>query len=279
MKSTEKYISQRSDYYIYTPSVNIPPFLFFCNSAGHFFYKKKYHLVRDSYDSFLLFYVCSGSMNFRMSGDSEVTVRTGECLFMDCHKAHEYNASEDCECFWCHFDGGAAAEIYKNVSVFSPFPLITADNHVSDYLIRIFMSLEASSVSEPGISDLINRILTTFLEGVSSEAHSSHPTVVSDAMSYIGAHFSEDLSIDDLAKEYGVSVWHFIRLFSRECGCTPHEYLVRVRMNTARFMLKTTTMSVKEICFACGYSAVSIFCTAFKRETGKTPVEYRQGGG
>ncbi len=278
MKSTERFISLRSDYYIYTQSVNIPPFLFFCNSAGHFFYEKGYHLIRDSYDSFLLFYVCSGSMNFKTNEGYSVSVNAGECLLMDCHKPHEYSASADCECYWCHFGGRAVFDIFENVSKkLSPLAVITASEAVSENISQISALLASSSISEPALSDRINRILTAFLEFSPADTESVHPTVVSEAMSYISTHFSEDLSIDSLAERSGFSVWHFIRLFSKECGCTPHEYIIRVRINTARFMLKTTSMTIKEICFACGYSEVSIFCTAFKRETGKTPSEYRNG--
>lgn len=277
MKSTEAGILSNSEYYIYTPIANRPSFLFYCCSAGHFFYEPGYHLKRDFYDSNLIFYVKSGSMCFGISDCTEKTVYAGEVLLMDCHAPHQYFTMEGCECYWVHFDGGLSREYLSLiVSALSSLPVIVADAAVTSSIVGLFTLLSHSSINEPEASDLINRLLTRFLVSAPKAAAPIRSKVVSEAMAYINSNFAEPISSEYLASSSGFSLWHFIRLFQKETGYTPHDYLIQVRINAARYMLSSTSMTIKEICFACGYSGESVFSTAFKRETGKSPLEYRK---
>ena len=56
---------------------------------------------------------------------------------------------------------------------------------------------------------------------------------------------------------------------------SPHEYLINIRMTSARYLLRCTDLSVKDICFNTGFSGESVFCNAFKKHHGMTPKEYR----
>lgn len=61
-------------------------------------------------------------------------------------------------------------------------------------------------------------------------------------------------------------------MFKRETGYTLREYLLNTRINAARFYLRTTHLSLKEIAYRCGYGSDSTFCTTFKRITGMDAV-------
>ena len=93
---------------------------------------------------------------------------------------------------------------------------------------------------------------------------------------YINEHFHEDISVDQLASLSGLSRYYFIRVFRQETGYTPHEYLVNRRMATARYLLKYSSLSSKEICFQSGFSGESVFCSAFRKQHGMTPQQYRE---
>ena len=71
---------------------------------------------------------------------------------------------------------------------------------------------------------------------------------------------------------------HFLRVFKRETGFTPHEYVINTRLSNARYLLRNTAMSVKDICFSCGFSSESAFCITFKKRAKMTPAQYRQNG-
>ena len=95
------------------------------------------------------------------------------------------------------------------------------------------------------------------------------------AIAYIQEHFAEPISLDDLAAMASLSPYYFTRLFTRETGQTPHQYLLSVRINSARFLLKSSPLSVKKIGFACGFTSESSFSAAFRKRTGQTPGQYR----
>ena len=100
--------------------------------------------------------------------------------------------------------------------------------------------------------------------------------VSEETISYINEHFKEEITTELLSERVGLSPFHFIRTFKKETGFTPHEYLVRTRIDMAKYLLKNTGMSVKNICFATGFSCESVFCSAFKKNSGVSPNSYRK---
>lgn len=84
------------------------------------------------------------------------------------------------------------------------------------------------------------------------------------------------VTLDEFAREAGLSPWYFHRLFTRAYGETPHRFLSRHRMDAARRLLIEGELSVAEICLAVGYQSVGTFTTVFSRENGRTPAEFRR---
>lgn len=99
---------------------------------------------------------------------------------------------------------------------------------------------------------------------------------VAEARRLISADFAEELSVSALAKKLGFSTEHFIRVFKKDCGITPAEYLIRVRMENARYMLRTADAPIKTVALSCGYTSFSLFSMTFKKHCGMTPGEYRR---
>nr|WP_283244887.1 helix-turn-helix transcriptional regulator [Gehongia tenuis] len=70
------------------------------------------------------------------------------------------------------------------------------------------------------------------------------------------------------------SVDYLRRLFTREFGVTPQQYLIQLRMERARQILKQPGLSVTEAALSCGFYDARYFSRLFRRETGQTPSEY-----
>ena len=79
-----------------------------------------------------------------------------------------------------------------------------------------------------------------------------------------------------LAKTVNLSKDHFIRLFKKEMGCTPQQYINQKKVEQAQLMLLTDDMPVKALAYQLGYDDPSYFCRLFKQRVGCTPVQYRQ---
>lgn len=277
MKSCEDLVSSKSEYYVYSPSRSAMDMLLYPLQCGYFVYLPGYHLVRESFESLLLIYVEQGSLHLRYEGKAQ-SARSGDFIFLDCDKLHEYSTEEGCECLWCHFSGVTAGSFYRSIverlgNVFS----LPDGYKVATKLQLILDTFEKGrTVREPLLSKYLNDILTVFLLYTPSvEGLRDYAGTAEDTITYINEHFAEDICIDLLASRAGISPYHFIRTFKRETGFTPHEYIINTRMAMARYLLKNTQLPIKDICFQTGFSGESVFCSAFKKKHGMTPVQYR----
>lgn len=92
----------------------------------------------------------------------------------------------------------------------------------------------------------------------------------------INDNVSRHISVEQLAKEAGLSTEHYIRLFSKIMGATPLLYINQKRIERAQLLLLTTDDAVKDVALSVGYTDNSYFVRAFKRLTGTTPTGYRK---
>ena len=85
-----------------------------------------------------------------------------------------------------------------------------------------------------------------------------------------------DLSLQVLARESGYSRVHFLRMFRAATGYTPHNYLLKLRVDRARELLASPTLSLTDIALECGFSSHSHLSRMFRQLLGATPSEYRR---
>jgi len=85
-----------------------------------------------------------------------------------------------------------------------------------------------------------------------------------------------DLSLEARAKESGYSPIHFSRMFRAATGHTPHNYVVRLRVERARQLLANSPRSLSEIALECGFSSHSHMTRTFHELVGTTPSTYRR---
>ncbi|MEO5965769.1 MAG: AraC family transcriptional regulator [Candidatus Limnocylindrales bacterium] len=95
------------------------------------------------------------------------------------------------------------------------------------------------------------------------------------AKDLVDAHYAEPLTVDDLAREAGLSRAHFSAEFRRSFGASPHVYLLTRRLERAAALLRDTDRSVAVICMDVGLASVGSFTTSFARMFGRTPTAYR----
>jgi AraC family transcriptional regulator len=91
------------------------------------------------------------------------------------------------------------------------------------------------------------------------------------------ARAAEPLTLDDVAQAAGVSAFHLMRVFRASTGITPHQYLMRVRLLRAMALLRDTATPIIDIAYDAGWSDLSNFNRAFRRDVGCSPGEYRRG--
>jgi len=109
------------------------------------------------------------------------------------------------------------------------------------------------------------------------DAAALHPRAVSDALAFIHANYAREVTLADMAQAVHLSPFHLTRVFKQCLGVSPHQYLIQVRVNSARWLLSAGSgeRSLSEVATAVGFADQSHFTRHFKRATGTTPGQFR----
>jgi AraC-like DNA-binding protein len=101
-------------------------------------------------------------------------------------------------------------------------------------------------------------------------------TTIERAKEYMHTHFSNDISLQEVAEHSFTSPFHFSRLFKKITSFSPHQYLQQVRMKHAEMLLKNSNLPVADIAYSSGFSSTAYFATAFKQQYKLNPLQYRK---
>jgi AraC family transcriptional regulator len=96
------------------------------------------------------------------------------------------------------------------------------------------------------------------------------------AIQHVHQHLDAELTVRGLADRTGVGTTHFSQVFREATGVTPHQYILRARIERACELLRMTSLSIAEVSESVGFAGQAHFCTAFGRQTGVTPSRYRR---
>ena len=108
-----------------------------------------------------------------------------------------------------------------------------------------------------------------------NDTGSNHKSL-SIAKQYIKDHFTEEISLTDVATEVGLTPSYLSNLLKKDTGKSYSEYLINLRIEKAKHLIKTTDYKMYEISEMVGYPNTFYFTRLFKRETGMTPGEFKK---
>jgi transcriptional regulator GlxA family with amidase domain len=110
---------------------------------------------------------------------------------------------------------------------------------------------------------------------VSLASQASEMMSIRELQIWIAEHLQTKLSVEDLANRMSMSVRNFERVFTREVGTTPSQYVIQMRVEAARRQLERTEKGLKQVASATGFGNVDVMRRAFVRLLGLTPHRYR----
>lgn len=93
---------------------------------------------------------------------------------------------------------------------------------------------------------------------------------------YINTHYDRQISLKTLCDMFFLSKVSLCKKFKEVMNCSIMEYLLRVRLNTAKSLLRSTNKSVEQISIECGFSSANYFGLIFKKEVGLSPLNYKK---
>jgi AraC family transcriptional regulator len=159
-------------------------------------------------------------------------------------------------------------------------PVITS---IAGSLIREVMNGDAGSrLYAESLANLLSvHLLRNYAEHaqpIEKERLQVQPRAVVQALNFIHQNYARELSLSDIAAAAHLSTYHLTRVFKKATGVSPHQYLVQVRVNSARSLLSAGAgdRSLAEIAAAVGFADQSHLTRHFKRVLGMTPKQLRQ---
>ena len=109
-----------------------------------------------------------------------------------------------------------------------------------------------------------------------STGSSNRSNVMSRCSQYVKEHYTDDITIKDIASSCSVSLSYLHKLFKTELNVTPGEYLLNYRIAAAKNLLINTNLPLNEVAVNCGFNSQSYFSDCFKRNCGISPNTFRK---
>lgn len=235
-------------------------------------------------------YVKKGNCILRLDNES-VTFREGEIMIITSDISHLFEAGPEGTTLmqleflpeiFSHFslnaEAGANSGAPTSVFLFSEENrLIKIVNNVRIMRVvqRIVNELEAKSPYYQYLVVMYYAELLILIYRYMDEAYLPICTNESlkKAIAYIRLNYHLDISITNVAEYTGISERYLRGLFSQHLNLSPLDYLNQIRINKAVELLRNTEMSIKEVCFQCGFQSPQYFSRIFKQQMGVTPRE------
>ncbi|HHX18632.1 MAG TPA: helix-turn-helix transcriptional regulator, partial [Clostridium sp.] len=124
---------------------------------------------------------------------------------------------------------------------------------------------------------LISRALKMEWENSIKNKSPKLKELIQASVNYINNNYERDISLTDISKYVFLSSSYFTRAFKEEMGVSPINYLLTVRVERAKELLKETDAKISDIALSVGFSNQQRFNDIFKKYTKKTPLQYRKG--
>jgi AraC-like DNA-binding protein/ligand-binding sensor protein len=159
----------------------------------------------------------------------------------------------------------------------------TVTEHGLRFTADLRKAWEQNPLIPPEQYGAIVRLLSFFGEQLSSLIHeivlekqNAEPLLVQKAREYIEKHKMESMSLGDVARAAGASVFHFCKVFHKSTGLRFTDFVARVRLEDARTQLLNPNRRISEVAYDVGFQSLTQFNRTFKRVFGQSPTEFRE---
>ncbi len=245
--------------------------------AGITYPTQGYEISRNSSEYYVLEYVTEGSGVVSVNGET-FSVTAGDVYLLPRGSRHHYYASKSdpFSKMWINCDGPLCdrlVEAYRVADRYH-FRSLEAQRHLFEKLLRVaeeFSAPEAHLKCGVIFHEIIASLSAT-LAPVSDENE-----YAAAAKRFCDRSIYKKLTAADVAREVGLSASHLGRLFASEYGITLYAYILGLKLDTAKTLLRGTTMQVAEVAHALRFTDEHYFSNVFKKKTGVTPGEWRRG--
>lgn len=253
------------------------------HGVGHFILQDSAPIVIDrpnGRQNYLFIYIHAGKGRFLLDGKQR-DITAGNAVLFRPEEAqfYSYDAADTPDVYWAHFSGIRAPDILEslNMSWGNVFHIQVQEAYtkIFDELIR---ELQLKRPFYEHTCDALFRVLMATVGRITAEqSDTSIPKTaeIEEAVRLFQTQFSEPFHLSEYAAAHNMSPCWFTRLFTRQMGVSPQQYLTTMRINRACELLMSGA-SVTDAGVSVGYQDSQYFSRIFKKHTGFAPSQYRK---
>lgn len=252
------------------------------------YYPKAEHHYRErkeGINQFVFIYCINGNGWFSVNGN-RYEVHANQYFILPAGIPHAYASHTDTPwtIYWIHFKGTLASFYAEKASTpmnINP-ELHSRISHRIDMFEEIFNTLKNGYTTEnlQYISSLFHHYLGSlrYLQQYRDANHSpiDDNNAIQGAIHYMKENLEKRLTLIEIAKAVGYSSSHFSIIFKKETGYAPLNYFNLLKIQQACFLLDTTEMKIKQICYKIGIEDAYYFSRLFRKIMGVSPRAYKK---
>lgn len=231
---------------------------------------------------YLMLFVLSGRGTFEINGQEKI-IRQNQCVLYKPHQMQKYNflCEDEPEVFWIHFTGNSIEALLSKAGINAG----TAYNfnnpeHISNLFKKIITELQIKKPMFEGfvISSFIELISYVGRENLNFQQKegSVNRDRLDEVLRKLHKDYNKNLKLEELSKICSLSKYRFLHVFKEHTGFSPMEYLKHIRVEKAKDLLLSSSLSVAEISQIVGYENQLYFSRVFKSIEGISPNNFRK---
>lgn len=251
---------------------------FYVQAIGQNFANGSYLINRINCDSFILQVTISGKgyLDYR---DKHYEILPGNCMLLNCYDKQVYYADKNLGWHfkWLHFFG-CSSKGYFDLIYDKIGPVIDLGDcdFLYENLDSMMNQIQNRDIDfEINASIIIHKFLSHILLFQQQNNERNTKSNIMNVINYIEENFAKNITHTQMAIVASYSEFYLYRIFKIATGFSPHEYLVKYRLNKAKYLLKSTDFSIEQIASMVGFENSSHFITSFKNNLKITPKKYR----
>lgn len=239
-----------------------------------------------------LFVMTEGTLYLSYNNE-DFTVNTGEYLLLPpCNAWRQGFKSAYSAFYWLHFNVDLGDDIplilpqdpsyippskdYFTIPQFGTLPhpekVVVLMKQLQDMVKSKYPAMAIDAMTTTIISELYGQLI---LQSPISDSKPSQKQIYNDILDYINTNVDKNLKISDIAKEFAYNEKYLSHRFNELTGTSLKQYILKVKIDSANFMLSDTNKSISQIAGELGFSDNHNFTRTYKKCTGLTPTEYR----
>lgn len=262
--------------YIYPVIASQACYPFYLSGAG--IASPEYHVIREEgLISHQILFTIEGEGRLNIDNKSYIH-KKGTIFYVAPGVPHEYYPLDgNWTTCWVVFRGNYLTGIMERLGFPAYICKKSKDiSNIKRLFDMIYAYAKSSSYMDENCSLLVYEYIMAARNELLLNTSASTTSIIKDAVTYIDKNYSKDISLEELSGICGISRQHFCRIFKKEFGMRPLEYLAKKRISEAKILLCNTSKRISLIGEETGYKDITYFGMVFKKYEGISPSEYRK---